>query len=110
MGNVESGTRLCETEGPQGDIATINDKAGETELVSKYNSIEFGVPNGERVQPFAWLGADDVTSSLSSGVITYGATSYVPQTGKALQSAEVEPPGMPGGSGVGKPYTPQLEG
>jgi hypothetical protein len=77
--------------------------------VSKYNSIEFGVPNGEKVQPFAWLGADDVTSSLSSGVITYGATSYVPQTGKALQSAEVEPPGMPGGSGVGKPYTFQEE-
>ena len=95
----------------QGDIvATIKDKAGETELLSKYNSTEFGVPNGGKEPPkYAWLGAGDVEKSLSSGVITEGATSYVPQTGRALQSEEVEPPGTPEGNGAGAPYTDQLE-
>jgi streptogramin lyase len=95
----------------QGDIvATINDKAGETELLSKYNSTEFGVPNAGKEPPkYAWLGAGDVERSLASGVITEGATSYVPQTGRSLQSEEVEPPGAPEGSGVGAPYTDQLE-
>ena len=32
-------------------------------------------------------------------MITEGATSYVPQTGRALQSEEVAPPGLPYGSG-----------
>ncbi len=91
-------------------IATIKDKAGETELLSKYNSTEFGVPNGGKEPPkYAWLGASDVERSLSSGVITEGATSYVPQTGRQLQSEDVEPPGAPEGTGVGVPYTDQLE-
>jgi hypothetical protein len=42
-------------------------------------------------------------------VITYGATSYVPQTGRALQSEAVDPPGAPHGTGAGAPYTSQEE-
>jgi hypothetical protein len=53
--------------------------------------------------------AAGLESSFSSGVITYGATSYVPQTGRALQSEAVAPPGLPGGSGAGAPYTMQEE-
>ncbi len=95
----------------EGDVvATAADNTTETKLLSTYNSTEFGVPNaGKAPPPFAWLGASDVQSSLATGVITYGATSYVPQTGRPLQSEEVEPPGVPGGSGVGTPYTAQEE-
>jgi hypothetical protein len=83
-------------------VATIKDKTGETELLSKYNSTEFGVPSGGKEPPkFAWLGAGGIEKSLSSGVITEGATSYVPQTGRALQSEEVAPPGLSDGSGGG---------
>jgi streptogramin lyase len=86
-------------------VATTNDKAGETELQSKYNSTEFGVPNGGKEPPkYAWLGAGGVEKSLASGVVTEGATSYVPQTGRALQSEEVAPPGLPDGSGAGAAY------
>jgi streptogramin lyase len=95
----------------QGDVvATIGDKAGETKLLSSYNSTEFGVPNGGKAPPkFAYLGAVGIESSLSSGVITYGATSYVPQTGRSLQSEQVEAPGYGSGSGAGAPYTLQEE-
>jgi hypothetical protein len=90
-------------------VATIGDKAGETKLLSTYNSTDFGVPNGKAPPKFAYLGALGAESSFSSGVITYGATSYVPQTGRALQSEGVSAPGLPGGSGAGAPYTAQEE-
>jgi streptogramin lyase len=90
-------------------VATIGDKAGETKLLSTYNSTEFGAPNGKTPPKFAYLGAFGAESSLASGVITYGATSYVPQVARALQSEAVAPPGLPGGSGAGAPYTMQEE-
>ncbi len=91
-------------------VATIKDKTGETELLSTYNSTEFGVPNAGKPPPkFAWLGAGGVSSELSSGVVTEGATSYVPQTGRALQSEQIPPPGLPAGSGGGAPVTFQEE-
>jgi streptogramin lyase len=94
----------------QGDVvATIGDKAGETKLLSTYNSTEFGAPNGKTPPKLAFLAAFGTESSLPSGVITYGSTSYVPQTGRPLQSEAVTPPGLPGGSGAGTPYTMQEE-
>jgi streptogramin lyase len=91
-------------------VATIKDKTGETELLSSYNSTEFGVPNAGKAPPkYAWLGAGGVSSELSSGVVTEGATSYVPQTGRALQSERIPPPGLPDGSGGGAPVTFQEE-
>ncbi|HEY1834014.1 MAG TPA: hypothetical protein VGG08_06215 [Solirubrobacteraceae bacterium] len=91
-------------------VGTIGDKAGETKLLSSYNSTEFGVPNAGKAPPtFAWLGADGIQSTFSTGVITYGSTSYVPQTGRALQSEQVEAPGLGGGSGLGAPYVMQEE-
>ncbi len=87
-------------------VATIKDKTGETELLSTYNSTEFGVPNaGKAPPPYAWLGAGGVASSLSSGVIVEGGTAYVPQTGHTLQSEEIAPPGLPDGSGGGAPVS-----
>jgi streptogramin lyase len=94
-------TPILQLHDLEGDVvATIKDKTGETKLESTYNPTEFGVPNGGKEPPkFAWLGAGGVEKSLASGVITEGATSYVPQTGRALQSEEVAPPGLPDGSG-----------
>ena len=94
-------TPILQLHDLEGDVvATIKDKSGETKLESTYNPTEFGVPNGGKEPPkFAWLGAGGIEKSLASGVITEGATSYVPQTGQALQSEEVAPPGLPDGSG-----------
>jgi streptogramin lyase len=104
-------TPILQLHDLQGNVAaTLGDKSGETKLLSTYNSTEFGVPNAGKEPPkFAWLGADGVESSLPSGVITYGSTSYVPQTGRALQSEAVEAPGLPGGNGSGAAYTSQEE-
>ncbi len=94
----------------QGNIvATAALSTSETKLLSTYNSTEFGVPNAEKAPPtFAWLGAAAIASALPSGVITYGATSYVPQIGRALQSEAVDPPGAPGGTGAGTQYNSQV--
>ncbi len=94
----------------QGDVvATAALSPSETKLLSTYNSTEFGVPNKEKEPPtFAWLGANDISKSLASGVITYGATSYVPQAGEALQSETVQPIGE-GSSGAGTPYRSTVE-
>lgn len=91
-------------------VATASLSTEATSLLSTYNSTEFGVPNAGKSPPkFAWLGAGGVASALSSGVVTYGATSYVPQIGRALQSEQVEPPGAPQGTGMGAAYTEQVE-
>jgi streptogramin lyase len=91
----------------EGDIvATASESAEATGPSSTYDPTEFGVPNGGKTPPkFSWLGASAVASESSTGLITEGATSYDPQTGRALQSEEVEPPGVPYGSGAGAPYT-----
>jgi streptogramin lyase len=108
---TNSGTPVLQLHDLQGNaIATAALSNTETKLLSTYNSTEFGVPNAGKTPPkFAWLGANDIASALPSGVITYGATSYVPQTGRALQSEAIEPPGAPQGSGAGAAYTSQEE-
>ena len=95
----------------QGDVvATASLSSEATKLLSSYGSTEFGVPNAGKTPPkYAWLGAGGVASELSSGVITDGSTSYVPQTGRALESEAVEPPGLPEGSGSGAAYVSQAE-
>ena len=108
---ANGGTPVLQLHDLQGDvIATAALSPTETKLLSTYNSTEFGVPNAEKAPPkFAWLGAGDVASAFSSGVITYGATSYVPQIGRVLQGEAVESPGAPYGSGAGAAYTSQEE-
>jgi streptogramin lyase len=104
---TNSTTPVLQLHDLQGDtVATIGDSTSETKISNTYNSTEFGVPNAGKAPPkYAWLGAGDVTSELASGVITEGATSYVPQTGRALQSEAVEPPGAPDGTGGGAPVS-----
>jgi hypothetical protein len=108
---TNSETPVLQLHDLQGNVAaTVGDKTGETKLLTTYNSSEFGVPKAGKAPPkFAYLGAVGLESSFSSGIITYGATSYIPQTGRALQSEAVEAPGLPGGSGAGAPYTSQEE-
>jgi streptogramin lyase len=108
---TNGGTPVIQLHDLQGNVvATIGDKAGETKLLSTYNSTEFGVPNAGKAPPkFAWLGASGVESAFTTGVVTYGSTSYVPQTGRPLQSEQVQAPGQGGGSGMGAPYDMQAE-
>jgi YD repeat-containing protein len=78
----------------QGNIvATASDSEAETKLLSKYNSTEFGVPSGKgSPPPYAWLGAVGVTSELPSGAVTQDGVTYVPQTGRPLQTDGVPLP------------------
>jgi hypothetical protein len=108
---INGGTPVLQLHDIQGNVvATAALSPAETKLLSTYNSTEFGVPNGGVAPPkYAWLGASDVASAFSSGVITYGSTSYVPQTGRTLQSEAVDPPGSPQGTGAGAGYYYQEE-
>ena len=82
----------------QGNIvATAADNTRtEAKLLSTYNSTEFGAPqHGSKAPPkYAWLGAAGIASELPSGVITEGATSYVPQTSIPLAAEADAPPGL----------------
>jgi streptogramin lyase len=106
--NGESVLQIHDLEG--NIVATAADNVTATEITSKYNPTEFGVPTGGAAPPkFAWLGASDIASERETGLITEGATSYVPQIGMALQSEQTEQPGLPDGSGGGVAYTAQEE-
>jgi hypothetical protein len=78
----------------QGNIvATAAVSETETKLLSKYNSTEFGVPTTKEPPPkYAWLGADGLASELPSGSITQDGVTYVPQTGRQLQTQPVNVP------------------
>jgi YD repeat-containing protein len=90
-------------------VATAALSSSETKLLSTYRSTEFGVPSTSKPPKYAFQGATGAASELGTGVITYGATSYDPQAARPLQSEEVEPPGLPNGSGGGAAYTAEEE-
>jgi streptogramin lyase len=75
----------------QGDVvgeAALSES--ETKLLKTYNSTEFGVPSGKGAPPkYAWLGASGLAGELPSGVITQDGVTYVPQTGRPLQTEGV---------------------
>jgi hypothetical protein len=74
-------------------IATVRDNENETELLTKYNSTEFGVPTGKEPPPkYAWLGAAGVAGELPSGVITQDGVTYVPIIGRPLQTEGIPLP------------------
>jgi hypothetical protein len=65
----------------------------ETKLLKTYNSTEYGVPTTKSAPPkYAWLGATGLASELPSGTITQDGSTYVPQTGRPLQTQEIEAP------------------
>jgi RHS repeat-associated protein len=79
-------------------IASISETA--TELASKADTSEFGVPTISNPEKYAWLGAMGLPTELPSGVIAMGARSYVPQLGRFLQ-----PDPIPSGSANTYSYT-----
>ena len=72
-----------------------------TELASTISEAsEYGVPAKEGSPKDSWLGADEIQTTLPSGVIAMGARSYIPQLGRFLQA---DP--SPGGSANAYAYT-----
>jgi hypothetical protein len=79
----------------------------ETKLLKSYNSTEFGVPSGKEAPPkYAWLGAAGVSGELPSGVITQDGVTYVPQTGRPLQTEGVP---LPAPENAATPFTRPFE-
>ena len=84
-----------------GDIvATASLSETATELASKSDTSEFGVPTTTTPSKYSWLGALELPTELASGVISMGARSYVPEIGRFLQ-----PDPVPGGSANAYSYT-----
>jgi RHS repeat-associated protein len=81
-------------------IATAYLSETATELASKQDTSEFGVPTTSLPPKYSWLGAIELPTELPSGVIAMGARSYVPQLGRYLQ-----PDPRPGGSANAYTYT-----
>ena len=88
-------------------VATAGISETETKLLKKYNSTEFGVPSGKEAPPkYAWLGAVGVAGELPSGVITQDGVTYVPQTGRPLQTEGVAIPAI---QNAATPFTRPVE-
>jgi RHS repeat-associated protein len=84
-----------------GDIiasASVSETA--TELSSKADTSEFGVPTTSLPPKYSWLGGLELATELPSGVVAMGARSYVPELGRFLQ-----PDPVPGGSANSYSYT-----
>jgi tripartite motif-containing protein 71 len=74
-------------------VAEASTSETATALLKTYNSTEYGVPSKKGAPPkYAWLGASGLSSELSSGTITQDGVTYVPQTGRPLQTEQVELP------------------
>ncbi len=85
----------------QGDIiATAYLSETATELASKADTSEYGVPTVSAPAKYSWLGAIELPTELPSGVVSMGSRSYVPQVGRFLQ-----PDPLPGGSANAYAYT-----
>jgi RHS repeat-associated protein len=79
-------------------IATAYLSETVTELASKADTTEFGVPAVNAPPKYSWLGGIELSTELPSGVIAMGARSYVPQLGRFLQSDPI-------GGGSANAYT-----
>jgi YD repeat-containing protein len=106
---ANGGTPILEIHDLQGDVVgTAALSETETKLLSAYNSTEFGVQvNGVPPTKLSWLGAEGVSSELSSGALIMGTVAYVPQLGRPLQTQAVIPPGMAINGAEGVPYIAQ---
>ena len=74
-------------------IATAALSETETKPLTNSTMTEYGVPTTATPAKYNWLGAEELPTELSSGVIAMGARSYIPQLGRFLQTDPI-----PGGS------------
>jgi YD repeat-containing protein len=101
---TSSGTKTLQLQDLQGNIiATASTSETETKLLSTYNSTEFGVPQAGTTPPkYAWLGASGLSTetALSSDAANLSGASYVPLTGRPLETQTIAAPGaFPEGTG-----------
>jgi hypothetical protein len=90
---TNTGTPVLQLHDLNGNIiATAALSETETKLLSTYNSTEFGVPTTSSPPKYSWLGADGVASELPSGDITQDGSTYIPLTGRALQTETIKLP------------------
>jgi YD repeat-containing protein len=89
---TSSGPAVLQLHDLQGNIvATAALSETETKVLSKIRNTEFGVPATKEAPPAnAWLGAVGASSELSSGTIVQDGSTYVPQTGRPLQTQPIE--------------------
>ena len=81
-------------------VATTSLSETETKLLSTNDPTEYGVPRTATPPKYSWLGADERSTELPTGVIAMGVRSYVPQLGRFLQEDPIE-----GGSANAYAYT-----
>jgi RHS repeat-associated protein len=67
-------------------VATAALTEAATGLSSSNDTTEFGVPRTSSPPKYSWLGSDQRSTTLASGVVAMGARSYVPQLGRLLQA------------------------
>jgi RHS repeat-associated protein len=85
---------ILQIENLHGDVvATASISETGTGLTSTNDASEYGVPRTSSPPKFSWLGGDQKSTELASGVVAMGVRSYVPQLGRFLQTDPV-----PGGS------------
>jgi DNA-binding beta-propeller fold protein YncE len=97
-----------------GDIvATASANEAEKALHEVFPTTESGAPiNGHTPPRFSWQAEDGMQSNYAMGVTVnvQSGSAYIPQLGRTLQSAPVEPPGAcPSGCGHDQPREPTLD-
>ncbi len=105
---TSNGTVTLQLHDLQGNIvATAALSETETKVLSTYNSTEFGVPQAGTTPPkYSWLGAVGLTSESTTGTVVQDGITYVPQTGRPLQTQSLTVP-IP--QNVETEYTDALE-
>jgi tripartite motif-containing protein 71 len=96
---TNGGTPVLDLHDLRGDVvATASESETATKLSSTYQSTEFGVPTTSSPPKFSWLGSSGVTSELpTTGIVTTGAGSYVPEIGRPIQTEPAVPIAFPDG-------------
>jgi RHS repeat-associated protein len=81
---------ILQIENLHGDVvATASISETATGLTSTNDTSEYGVPRTSSPPKYSWLGGDQKSTELASGVVAMGARSYVPQLGRFLQTDPV---------------------
>lgn len=107
------GAATLEIQDLHGDIvATAGTSETEQQLKTTFPTTEFGQPASQQAPPqSSWLAESGFTSQYTKGISmsTVQGAAYIPQLGRNLQVAEVEPPGAcPTGCGNAPPREPTL--